>query len=113
MIAEGTLKEKMETIRLASHAATMTALHVHERAQTLLSESVFESSTVCRRLSRREQECLKWVAAGKSTSIISDILNISEKTVDAHIQSVLHKLNAQTRAHAVVRAAALGFIPLE
>lgn len=52
-------------------------------------------------LSPREKEVLKWVKAGKTTWEISAILSISERTVKFHIQNILRKVHAVTRAQAV------------
>jgi len=112
-VPAGSLRERAESIELGRGALTLLGLSVHERAVTLLARQVADDSMVRPHLTPRERECLQWVAAGKNTSIISDIMNISVSTVDAHIQSIMRKLNAQTRAHAAVRAAALGLIPVE
>jgi LuxR family transcriptional regulator, quorum-sensing system regulator BjaR1 len=56
------------------------------------------------RLTRRERECLSWVAAGKTDWEISQILNIAEQTVHEYVQNALMKLNATTRAQAVAVA---------
>ena len=56
------------------------------------------------RLTRRERECLTWVAAGKTDWEISQILNIAEQTVHEYVQNALIKLNATTRAQAVAIA---------
>jgi len=56
------------------------------------------------RLTRRERECLSWVAAGKTDWEISQILNIAEQTVHEYVQNALIKLNATTRAQAVAIA---------
>jgi DNA-binding CsgD family transcriptional regulator len=56
------------------------------------------------RLTKRERECLIWVASGRTDWEISEILRISHQTVHKHINSSLRKLNATTRAHAVALA---------
>ncbi|HEY4942343.1 MAG TPA: LuxR family transcriptional regulator [Rhizomicrobium sp.] len=56
------------------------------------------------RLTRRERECLSWVAAGKTDWEISQILSIAEQTVHEYVQNALIKLNATTRAQAVAVA---------
>jgi DNA-binding CsgD family transcriptional regulator len=55
-------------------------------------------------LSDRERECLQWVADGKTDWEIGQILSISEKTVNAYIERVKHKLDVQTRPQALVVA---------
>ena len=56
------------------------------------------------RLSERERECLRWVAAGKTDWEISVILGISQKTAQEHVNRSLAKLDAATRAQAVAIA---------
>lgn len=61
-------------------------------------------------LSERETEVLSWAMAGKTNWEISIILNISERTVKFHIQNVMVKLEASSRAHAVAIALGQGLI---
>ena len=61
-------------------------------------------------LSERETEVLTWAMAGKTNWEISRILNISERTVKFHIQNVMVKLEASSRAHAVAIALGQGLI---
>ena len=63
-------------------------------------------------LSKRERECLQWVAAGKSSWDIGVILNITERTVNFHVRNALLKLDANTRTLAVVKAIRYGLISL-
>jgi len=52
-------------------------------------------------LTAREVEILKGVAAGNSNKMIAAQLSISEETVKTHMKSVLSKLGANDRTHAV------------
>jgi DNA-binding NarL/FixJ family response regulator len=61
-------------------------------------------------LTRRESEILTWVARGKSSSAISVIMGISERTVQFHVNNVIQKTGATTRAQAAARCASLGII---
>jgi LuxR family transcriptional regulator, quorum-sensing system regulator CviR len=61
-------------------------------------------------LSERETEVLTWAMAGKTNWEISVILKISERTVKFHIQNVMVKLEASSRAHAVAIALGEGLI---
>jgi len=112
-VAEGSPEERRSSIEKGSGALTQIGLAIHERALTLLTDDVEKCSDVSPHLSPRELECLKWVAAGKNTSVISEIMHISDKTVISHIQSIMRKLNAQTRSHALMKALSLGIISLE
>lgn len=64
-------------------------------------------------LSDREIEVLKWSAAGKSNGDIATILNISDRTVNFHLQQCFAKLNANSKTLAVVKAIRLGLITLD
>ena len=61
-------------------------------------------------LTEREIEVLKQVAAGNSNKIVADHLRISEETVKAHMRSILSKLLANDRTHAVTIALKRGII---
>lgn len=55
-------------------------------------------------LTAREVEVLRWVANGKSAWEIGEILDITKRTVDAHVQTSVRKLGAANRTHAVALA---------
>lgn len=61
-------------------------------------------------LSRRQQECLAWMAKGRSNREIADILGCSEATVKFHVAGLFERLNAANRAEAVAIAARHGWI---
>lgn len=62
------------------------------------------------RLSDREKEVLRWTADGKTSGEISDILNLSERTVNFHIANAMAKLNCANKTAATVKAAILGIL---
>jgi DNA-binding CsgD family transcriptional regulator len=55
-------------------------------------------------LSRREIECLRWSAAGKSSEEIAIILELSAHTVAGYLKSAMRKLDSVNRMQAVARA---------
>jgi DNA-binding response OmpR family regulator len=57
-------------------------------------------------LTDREVETLTWAARGKTSSEIATILGLTKRTVDFHIDNARLKLNATSRMHAAVKAAA-------
>ena len=61
-------------------------------------------------LSDREVEALTWVARGKTSAEIAQILGLSKRTVDFHIDNAREKLGAATRTQAVMKAADGGLI---
>ncbi len=61
-------------------------------------------------LTPKEKEVLTWASLGKSNSVIADIINISENTVDFHFRQIFKKLDVNSRVLAVVKALTHGFI---
>lgn len=61
-------------------------------------------------LSDREVEVLREVAGGLSNKIIASHLSITEATVKAHMKSIMLKLGASDRTHAVSIATARGYL---
>lgn len=55
-------------------------------------------------LSAREAEVLLWVAHGKPNKDVSDILGISPRTVNKHLEQVFTKLGVENRASAAALA---------
>ncbi len=62
------------------------------------------------RLSSREIDVLRSVAAGHSNKIVADKLTITEYTVKGHMKSIMAKLGANDRTHAVLIAMKRGFL---
>lgn len=62
-------------------------------------------------LTKRESEILHLLGYGKSNRTIAQELSISEKTVKAHVSSILSKLEVQNRTQAVRQGRQLGLIP--
>lgn len=73
----------------------------------LIAEHAFEDA-----LSGREVEVLRGVSRGRSNKLIAHELAISEYTVKNHLKSILSKLNADDRTHAVTIALKRGYIDL-
>ena len=63
-------------------------------------------------LTSRELEALQLLAQGLSNKEIGARLGISEHTAKFHVNSILGKLDVQSRTEAVIRAARLGLILL-
>jgi len=63
-------------------------------------------------LTERELEVLRLIARGSSNKLAADRLNIREDTVKAHVTSILSKLKANDRTHAVTIALQRGFFEL-
>jgi DNA-binding NarL/FixJ family response regulator len=63
-------------------------------------------------LSAREIEVLRLIASGNANKEIAHKLGIAEETVKSHVTSILAKLHANDRTHAVTTALKRGIIEL-
>lgn len=55
-------------------------------------------------LTTREAEVLIWIARGKANRIVSEILGISTRTVDKHLEQIYAKLGVENRTSAAALA---------
>jgi DNA-binding NarL/FixJ family response regulator len=94
-------KELVETIRTV-HAGKR---RIPPEVAAELAEHAIEDV-----LTEREIDILSRVAKGNSNKIIASQLDISEATVKYHLKSILSKLGANDRTHAVTIAMKRGFI---
>ncbi|NCU11386.1 MAG: LuxR family transcriptional regulator [Sphingomonadaceae bacterium] len=65
---------------------------------------------VPRGLTRREVQCLRWAAAGKTDREIGIILSLSISTVRFHLRNAAGKLGATGRVQAIQLATGLGYV---
>lgn len=115
---KATAEELVSTIRRArngeypineSLTRPTVAKHVLKQFQDIASiGKVMEA--VAAPLTPRETQILNYIAQGNSNKQIAYILNISEQTIKNHVSSILRKLNANDRAHAVALAMRNGWI---
>jgi DNA-binding NarL/FixJ family response regulator len=66
--------------------------------------------TAYRSLSGREAHVLRMIARGMSNKCIARSLGIAPETVKTYAKAILSKLDAHTRAQAVARAEAIGWL---
>ncbi|MET0349853.1 MAG: helix-turn-helix transcriptional regulator, partial [Rhizobacter sp.] len=59
-------------------------------------------------LTPRETEVLSWVAKGKTNRDVGEILGMSPRTVNKHLEHVFEKLGVETRAAAAALASREG-----
>jgi DNA-binding NarL/FixJ family response regulator len=96
-------KELIETIRTV-HAGKR---RIPPEIATEIAEHVADDA-----LTDREVEVLRAVAAGKSNKLIAAELDIAEGTVKTHMKSILPKLDASDRTHAVMIALRRGILDI-
>lgn len=87
----------------------LIAMVTHERANALLRKLPLTGDEAVR-LSPREREVMQWVAAGKTSWEIGQILSLSEYTIRTYVSTALSKLSCSDRTHGAVRAVLLGLI---
>lgn len=63
-------------------------------------------------LTEREIQVLREVAAGNANKMVAQLLHVSEETIKAHMKSILSKLGANDRTHAVTIAVKRGIIEI-
>jgi DNA-binding NarL/FixJ family response regulator len=63
-------------------------------------------------LTRREIEVLQLVACGNPNKLVADKLSVTEDTIKMHVKSILSKLGASDRTHAVTIAVKRGIMEL-
>lgn len=63
-------------------------------------------------LTKRELECVFWACEGKTAWEMAHIVGVSERTINFHLTSVIKKLGASNRQHAVAKAVMYGLVKL-
>ena len=53
---------------------------------------------------------MRWIAEGATNSQIAQVLHVSEQTIKSHVKSILAKLQAHDRTHAVALARKRGLL---
>jgi DNA-binding NarL/FixJ family response regulator len=96
-------KDLLDTIRVVHAGSKRISPDVAEQ---------LASNLVASNLSEREIEVLQLVASGHSNKRIAGTLSISEDTVKGHMKSILSKLGAVDRTHAVTLGLKRGIIQL-
>ncbi len=81
-------------------AVNVLSLTFASRLQLLVDHRRHKGLTI----SDREREVLTWVAEGKTAWEISQIVGISESTVNKHIAGAMRKTGSVTRTQAVAKA---------
>jgi DNA-binding NarL/FixJ family response regulator len=93
-------RELIEAIRAVAEGRTFITPSLLEAVVETCMHGRFETVGLedLHRLSNREQEVLRWVAEGFSSRQIAEKLGITVRTVDAHRQRVMQKLQIDSVA---------------
>jgi DNA-binding NarL/FixJ family response regulator len=103
-------EEMVQAVRLAAHGESLLFPDaVRNLAIRQLRRRVADPSPLAR-LTEREGQVLRLMAAGLSNSEIAERLVLSPETVKTHVGSVLAKLGARDRTQAVIAAYESGFV---
>lgn len=86
--------------RVAAHVSTARRL---EEAKSGKNEALIHP-TRAENLTQRETEVLTWLAKGKTNRDIADILGMSPRTVNKHLEHIYVKLGVETRTAAAAIA---------
>ena len=107
----GYLLEDVALDELADAVREVAAGKRHLRAVSAASREAirdrgleFETAPVTERLTEREVEVLRLIAAGLSNREIGDAIGVAEGTVKNHTSSILSKLGVRDRTRAVLKA---------
>jgi DNA-binding CsgD family transcriptional regulator len=97
-------KSDVKLVRLLADVQLL-AVHAQDAALRLLDTIVDIP-----RLTARELVVLRWLLAGKTNSVIAQIVGLSENTVEFHIKNLFRKLDCPNRHAAVIKARQLGIV---
>ena len=101
-ITQNEIESKAHQLQWLTHIAHQTFLR-YKMSNALLPEAGVK-------LVEREIVILRWTAEGKTSADIAEILRISERTVNFHLNNASVKLGACNKTAASVKAALLGLI---
>jgi two-component system, NarL family, response regulator LiaR len=101
-----------DELKRAITAAAEGRVHLAPEAAARLMREVRAPESP-EELTERETEVLKLLARGKANKQIASSLFVSEKTVKAHVSSILMKLGVQSRTQAALHAVRAGLVSTE
>jgi DNA-binding NarL/FixJ family response regulator len=98
-----------EELRSAIRAAAAGKVQLAPEAAARLMREV-RAPEGPEKLSERETEVLRLIAAGYANKKIARELGITERTVKAHVGSILSKLHLESRTQAALHAGRIGLV---
>ena len=103
LLKDSLRKELIEAIRTVQSGRKRIP---HEVAAQIAEHASYTT------LTKREIEVLQLIAAGNPNKLVADRLTVTEDTIKMHVKSILSKLGANDRTHAVTIAVKRGIIEL-
>ncbi len=71
-----------------------------------------KKTTLPEKLSEKEQEILTYLVQGKTSTEISELLNIAPKTADNHRANIIGKFGTDNMTSAITKALTTGLVPI-
>lgn len=99
--------EQIDYSAPARHTLSMMGTVAFQAARRLVEH---HEPTRTQKLSAREREILRWVAAGHRLADVASTLNLSERTVENHLRRIRQRLRVATTAQAIRTAIRSGDI---
>ena len=102
--------EVVEAVRVVAHGESLLFPAALRRLVAGRAGRPDEQALAAARLTERESEVLRLMAAGLSNTEIAERLVVGVETVKTHVGNVLAKLDARDRTQAVIAAYESGFV---
>lgn len=102
--------EVVEAVRVVAHGESLLFPAALRRLVAGRAGRPDERALAAARLTERESEVLRLMAAGLSNTEIAERLVVGVETVKTHVGNVLAKLDARDRTQAVIAAYESGFV---
>lgn len=113
--AQGFVPRTMDRAKIVAAAQTAVAGLVAidpTFLEFLVPPAASQPHDLVESMTPREMEVLQLLAEGLTNRAIASRLDVSEHTIKFHVNSILNKLDAQSRTEAVVTGTRLGLIAL-
>lgn len=106
----GIYSGKLERLRDSHHALSSYLIVLGTHLAQAHDRITAAPSVRSRLLTRRETQCLSWTGKGKTAWEVAEIIGVSERTVNFHLQNAMAKLQSYSKHAACLKALDLGLI---
>lgn len=98
-------RDRTQAVIIGVQSQSLTAMEIPATPEA-------NAETICETLTPRELEVLQAITTGMNNQDIATKFHLSRDTVKTHVKSILLKLRARNRTHAVVCALIAGIVLL-